>query len=195
MRFLSFGIHSIPFWYTHPSFISMIPFPVRAAFLSLAIRPFGTGPARAASLFSSSFSFFSFSSFSLFSSASQPSGTGPAHAASPFSSYSSFPLFFSFSNSSSALRYSGSFSPTLYTSTKNSFFQLRAVSDSSRAAEMMNAVPSHWVLTAPAIWIGPAKWVLCKTVVIGWLSSPPFSGRYSEHLDNASGFPFFVPGR
>jgi len=24
---------------------------------------------------------------------------------------------------------------------------------------------------------------------------PPFSGRYSERLDNASGFPFCVPGR
>jgi len=67
-------------------------------------------------------------------------------------------------------------------------------SNSSHAAEMMNAVPSHWVLTTSAIWIGSAKWVLCKTIVIGWLLLPPFSVRYSKRLDNTSGFQFFVLG-
>jgi hypothetical protein len=90
----------------------------------------------------------------------------------------------------SASWYSASPSPAFLTFSKNFSFHLLAGIEPSRADEIMNTVPSPPELIEEILASSLAKCLFCKTVEIGWFSPPPFSGRYSGRLDNASGFPF-----
>jgi len=69
-------------------------------------------------------------------------------------------------------------------------FHFRTGSDVSRAEEQTKV---HFCLSGSAKPVS-ARCLFPKTVVIGWFSTPPFSGRYYERLDSASGLPFCIPG-
>jgi hypothetical protein len=56
-------------------------------------------------------------------------------------------------------------------------------------AEQQKTVPSPPVLIAEIV----PKCFSFRTVCIGWSPPPPFSGRYSGHLDSASGLPLLIP--
>ena len=110
----------------------------------------------------------------------------PLISGTPSLIFRSFGACFSDAASFLACSYAASFSPFSLISSRNSSDHFLVGSDANLTEEQMNDRSCR---------PGSPKWFCRKTVVIGWLSTPPFSGRYSERLDNASVLPFFVPGR